>query len=277
MFVPVCHLRDALIEGTNGGPDSTESIRSSCAFSRLALHDELEAALAQVFGAHAVATPPHGDQALSRVEVGPGYAWRCSTATDHVHASVQVAVAGSCGSGATVRLFPHNDLEKLTPNSKPMAAAEKRCGSSQGWHSTDEWNGAPLQALMERLDQFPAFPHLYVDDAHGTCWVGDRGQGYVLSQVDLHERMVLATSLNKAFSAAGGSHCDGQPRVARAHPSHRRPPFVFGSDPAAHDGGIHRIGQAPFVRRIEAAPRAAGGQHPGGADRPEGAWTSRGL
>ena len=30
---------------------------------------------------------------------------------------------------------------------------------------------------------------------------GDRGQGYVLSQVDLHERMVLAT--NKAFSAAG--------------------------------------------------------------------------
>ena len=36
-------------------------------------------------------------------------------------------------------------------------------------------------------------------------WVGDRGEGFVLSQVGLHDRMVLATSLNKAFSAAGGA------------------------------------------------------------------------
>ena len=195
---------EALVEGT------VQAVRqygtqysSSRAFSRLALYDELEAALGQIFGAHVVATPTTtlGHQAALPALVAPG---DVVLLDHHVHASVQVAAKLVQGSGATVRLLPHNDLEKLD------AQLEAHGGRGEKvWFLVDGiysmyGNGAPLQALMDRLARFPHF-HLYVDDAHGMSWVGDRGQGFVLSQVDLHERMVLATSLNKAFSAAGGA------------------------------------------------------------------------
>ena len=45
---------------------------------------------------------------------------------------------------------------------------------------------------------------LYVDDAHGMSWAGKHGVGSFLSRMPFHDRMILATSLNKAFSAAGG-------------------------------------------------------------------------
>ena len=82
----------------------------------------------------------------------------------HVHTSVQVAAKLVQGSGATVRLLPHNDLEKLD------AQLEAHGGRGEKvWFLVDGiysmyGNGAPLQALMERLDRFPHF-HLYVDDA----------------------------------------------------------------------------------------------------------------
>ncbi|KXJ04788.1 Serine palmitoyltransferase 2, partial [Exaiptasia diaphana] len=46
--------------------------------------------------------------------------------------------------------------------------------------------------------------HLYIDDAHGMGWTGENGIGYVRSQIKHHEKMVLATSLNKSFAASGG-------------------------------------------------------------------------
>ena len=195
---------DALIEGT------VQAVRqygtqysSSRAFSRLALYDELEAALGQVFGAHVVATPTTtlGHQAALPALVAPG---DVVLLDHHVHTSVQVAAKLVQGSGATVRLLPHNDLEKLDAQLDAHGGrGEKVWFLVDGIYSM-YGNGAPLQALVERLDRFPHF-HLYVDDAHGMSWVGERGQGFVLSQVDLHDRMVLATSLNKAFSAAGGA------------------------------------------------------------------------
>jgi len=195
---------EKLIEGT------IEAVRqygtqysSSRAFSRVALYDELEEALGRVFGAHVVATPTTtlGHQAalpslLESKDV--------ILLDHHVHTSVQMAAKLAQASGTTVRLLPHNDLDKLD--------AMLEAHGSQGekvWYLVDGiysmyGNGAPIQALMERLERFRHF-HLYVDDAHGMSWVGERGQGYTLSRVDLHERMVLATSLNKAFSAAGGA------------------------------------------------------------------------
>lgn len=43
-----------------------------------------------------------------------------------------------------------------------------------------------------------------MDDAHGMSCYGEKGQGYVLSKMKLHPRMIVAISLAKAF-ATGGS------------------------------------------------------------------------
>jgi 7-keto-8-aminopelargonate synthetase-like enzyme len=63
---------------------------------------------------------------------------------------------------------------------------------------------APFEALRSLLDQHPHL-RLYIDDAHSTSWVGARGRGLALEHFCDDERVVVALSLNKAFSAAGGA------------------------------------------------------------------------
>jgi len=63
---------------------------------------------------------------------------------------------------------------------------------------------APYAELRTLLDRYPQL-HLYIDDAHATSWAGPCGRGAALAALGAHERVVVALSLNKAFSAAGGA------------------------------------------------------------------------
>ncbi len=63
---------------------------------------------------------------------------------------------------------------------------------------------APYAELRALLDRYPQL-YLYVDDAHATSWYGKHGRGAALMELGTHERVVVALSLNKAFSAAGGA------------------------------------------------------------------------
>ena len=60
---------------------------------------------------------------------------------------------------------------------------------------------AELLKLAEELDFY-----LYLDDAHGTTILGERGEGAVLSQLPgpFPQRLFLSFSLTKGFGAAGG-------------------------------------------------------------------------
>jgi 7-keto-8-aminopelargonate synthetase-like enzyme len=58
-----------------------------------------------------------------------------------------------------------------------------------------------VSALLERHPQL----HLYVDDAHSTSWTGQNGRGYGLTHLPDRSRVVVALSLNKAFSAGGAA------------------------------------------------------------------------
>ena len=176
---------------------------SSRTYSRIALYDELEAMLSQIFGGFAIATPTKtlGHQAALPALVGPK---DVILLDHHVHASVQNAARLAQASGTTVRLIPHNDLDALDRLIAAYGSSGERV-----WYCVDGiysmfGNGAPLQELSDRLNQHGHF-RLYVDDAHGMSWSGERGQGYALSQMALHKNMVLATSLNKAFASAGGA------------------------------------------------------------------------
>jgi len=57
-----------------------------------------------------------------------------------------------------------------------------------------------LEGLLERHPQL----HIYIDDAHAISWVGKHGRGGALMHLGRHKRVVVAMSLNKAFSCAGG-------------------------------------------------------------------------
>jgi 7-keto-8-aminopelargonate synthetase-like enzyme len=63
---------------------------------------------------------------------------------------------------------------------------------------------APMNDIYSLLDKYEQF-HLYIDDTHGMSWAGKNGTGYVMSAVPyFHSKMILVTSLNKAFGTAGG-------------------------------------------------------------------------
>lgn len=120
-----------------------------------------------------------------------------------VHSSVQYAAAHLQLKGVHVTIARHNNIEQLEEKVKALSAQHKRI-----WYACDGiysmyGDCAPLKELLGLLDKYK-YLYLYVDDAHGMSWTGDRGMGYALSQITLHPKMVLATSLNKAF-AAGGS------------------------------------------------------------------------
>ena len=63
---------------------------------------------------------------------------------------------------------------------------------------------APARALAWLLSRHEQL-HLYLDDAHGMSWTGRHGRGFAAEHFGGHERVVIATSLNKSFACAGGA------------------------------------------------------------------------
>jgi 7-keto-8-aminopelargonate synthetase-like enzyme len=134
---------------------------------------------------------------------------------DHqVHGSVQLAVQQLKARGTKVEMIKHNrmdmleDLIKANPNKY-----------NKIWYMADGLYSmygdyAPLQDIVSLLDKYATF-HVYIDDAHGMSWTGKHGNGYVLSQVPLHPKMVLTTSLAKGFGTGGGVTVVADPEMRR--------------------------------------------------------------
>lgn len=102
-------------------------------------------------------------------------------------------------SGATIRVYPHNDLNKL----------EKLLHSSKGrtlviTESVFSMDGdlCPLQEIVELKDQYGAL--LFLDEAHGVGVIGPSGQG-LTEALGLQQRVDFQMgTLGKAMGSAGG-------------------------------------------------------------------------
>jgi hypothetical protein len=105
--------------------------------------------------------------------------------------------------GTQVELVRHNELEKavevITRLSKIKRTVWFACDGVFSMYG----DLAPVE-LLHRLLSIAPNVRLYVDDAHGMSWTGFHGRGSFLSRFPMSDRLVLATSLNKAFSAGGG-------------------------------------------------------------------------
>ncbi len=174
---------------------------ASRAYVSLGLYNELEQLFDQIFDAHCIVTQTTslGHIATIPVVVKDGDA----VIVDHqVHSSVQTAVALLKSRGVHVELVRHNNMDSLE---EKIIRLKKDHGKV--WYMADGiysmyGDAAPTEAIEQLLDKYEQF-HFYVDDAHGMSCFGKHGRGYVLDNMNLHPKMILAVSLAKAFATGG--------------------------------------------------------------------------
>jgi 7-keto-8-aminopelargonate synthetase-like enzyme len=121
-----------------------------------------------------------------------------------VHSSVQDAALKMQAKGVKVTIVRHNDMNELRQKIEELSIQYDKV-----WYLMDGvysmyGDFAPMDTIVEFLNCYKKF-HIYADDAHGMSWCGKNGKGYILSKTDLHPKMIIATSLNKAFASGGGA------------------------------------------------------------------------
>ncbi|MEO6733996.1 MAG: aminotransferase class I/II-fold pyridoxal phosphate-dependent enzyme [Ferruginibacter sp.] len=120
-----------------------------------------------------------------------------------VHNSVQTAVQLVKARGVHIELVRHNRMDLLEERIKVLRSKYRKI-----WYMADGiysmfGDSCPIETMYELMNQFPEF-YCYVDDAHGMSIYGKHGHGFVLNDRSIHPKMVVATSLNKAFASGGG-------------------------------------------------------------------------
>ncbi|MDI1235686.1 MAG: aminotransferase class I/II-fold pyridoxal phosphate-dependent enzyme [bacterium] len=166
-------------------------------------YEQLEKKLNALFGGYCVVTPTTTLGHISTIPVIIGE--KDAVILDHqVHSSIQTATTLLKPKGIHIELLRHNRMDLLEERIIQLSKKYEKV-----WYMADGiysmyGDGSPIDAIYELLDKFPKF-HFYVDDAHGMSCFGKNGRGFVLQNHDLHERMVLTTSLNKAFASGGGA------------------------------------------------------------------------
>jgi 8-amino-7-oxononanoate synthase len=107
-------------------------------------------------------------------------------------------------SGATMRIFPHNQIEKLEALLKKISASPGRSRILIVTESIFSMDGdaARLPELVELKDRYGAW--LLVDEAHATGLYGATGAG-LLAELGLSARVeIIMGTLSKALGSVGG-------------------------------------------------------------------------
>ena len=182
-------------------------------YTSLPMYDELARQLSEMTGAAAavVQTTTLAHLSALPVLIGPG---DIALVDAQTHDSVHLATTNLKGNGVTVETVPHIDLEALTRRVEEVSAEYNRV-----WFLTDSifsmyGDVAPIKGIAALQDLYPNL-HVYYDDAHGFGWAGERGGGYVLSQVPWNERMVIAAGLAKSFGSFGAVLAFGDPSLVQ--------------------------------------------------------------
>lgn len=131
---------------------------------------------------------------------------------DHqVHWSVQHACKMVKAGGVPVHMIRHNNMEQLEDLLRKYRSTGRKV-----WYMADGiysmyGDHAPVQQLQLLSEKYPAL-HLYIDDVHGTGWIGKNGTGFAYSHWNgVPHNMVLVTTLSKTFGASGAVVLCGDP------------------------------------------------------------------
>ena len=201
----------------------------------LALHEEVEARLAEFKGTEAAVIFSTGYMAnLGTISalVGPGDTVFCDRLN---HASIYDGIKLS---GANLARFPHRDLDRLEALLQ-KADAGRRLIVTDSVFSVDG-DLASLKDLVELKDRYGAC--LMVDEAHATGVLGHRGAG-LAAALGLTQRVeVHMGTLSKAMGSLGGFVAGDRRLIDFLHNRARSfiystalPPPVLGAIAAALD------------------------------------------
>ncbi len=175
----------------------------SRSYMKLNIYKEAEERVSEIFGKPTLLVP--------RTTLGHIAALPVITDTndaillDHqVHTSVRNAADMLKSYGNYTETIRHNNMDILEQRIIDLKSKHDNI-----WYLADgiysmHGDKAPLKELHRLMNLYPQF-HLYIDDAHGMSWMGERGQGFVLAEDDYHPQMFVATSLGKAFGSGGGA------------------------------------------------------------------------
>jgi 8-amino-7-oxononanoate synthase len=163
------------------------------------------------------------------------------------HASI---VDGARLSGATLRVFPHNNLNRLE---EILKWARVKAGASgivlvvtESVFSMDG-DCAPLRELVEIKDRHGAW--LMLDEAHATGLYGETGRGLADQSGVANRVEIQMGTLGKALGSAGGFICGSRALVDLLINTAR--PFIFSTAPPP-------AASAAASRAVEFVQSAAG-------------------
>ena len=135
------------------------------------------------------------------------------------HASI---IDGARLSRATIRVFPHRDVESLKRLLEETASVKRRLVITDGVFSMDG-DIAPLREVAALARAHGAI--MMIDDAHSSGVLGRAGRGTV-DHFDLHGQVdVQVGTLSKAIGVLGGYVCGSQALIEYLY--HRARPFLF--------------------------------------------------
>ena len=192
-------IKAALIEGVERYGAGSAASRLIC--GSLSPHTELESALAEA------------KQCEAALSFSSGFATAMGTIPavlgkgDHVildklcHACL---IDAAKLSEASLRVFPHNDLERLEKLLTDIRTKDSDGRILVACESVYSMDGdlCPLQAIVELCEAHDAL--LLVDEAHGFGVLGENGMG-LADQLGLQERITFQMgTLSKAAGVSGG-------------------------------------------------------------------------
>ncbi|WP_434686224.1 8-amino-7-oxononanoate synthase [Pseudanabaena minima] len=189
-------LIDAAIKATE--IYGTGSTGSRLVTGHLALHEELEAAIADLKNTEAALVFSSGYLAnLGTIAaivgtrdliLGDAYNHSCLK-------------KGGLLSGATAIDYQHLDLADLTAKLQEHRGKYRRCLITTDSVFSMDGDLAPLREIMDLAYQYDCM--VLVDEAHGTGVFGDRGGG-LTQALGIRENLIQVGTLSKALGSLGG-------------------------------------------------------------------------
>ena len=135
------------------------------------------------------------------------------------HASI---IDGARLSRATIKVFPHRDVEALRKLLEETAEWKRRLVITDGVFSMDG-DIAPLPGIAALAREHGAI--MMVDDAHASGVLGRNGRG-TIDHYDVHGQVdIQVGTLSKAIGVLGGYVCGSRSLIEYLY--HRARPFLF--------------------------------------------------
>jgi glycine C-acetyltransferase len=210
-------LRDAALEATRRLGVGSGSVRSIA--GTMDIHMELERRLAAFKQTEAVVVFQSGFAANAGTVAAVLTKDDVVVSDELNHASI---IDGSRLSKATIKVFPHKDVDAARKVLKDLPAGQRKLLITDGVFSMDGDVGA-LPELCALAEEFGCI--MMVDDAHASGVFGKNGRG-TIDHFGMHGRVdIQVGTLSKAIGVLGGYVAGSKALIEFLY--HRARPFLF--------------------------------------------------